>query len=122
MRPPARYTAQLTVTDNQGATNSTSVPISVTPNSVAAPSNLTATVSGKNVTLRWNDNSANESGFYVERAPQGGAFARIATVGANVVTYIETVSKGQYAYRVQAFNSATGQVSTDSNQAQAKVH
>ncbi len=116
------YTAQLTVTDNQGATNSTSVPISVTPNSVAAPSNLTATVSGKNVTLRWNDNSANESGFYVERAPRGGAFARIATVGANVVTYIETVSKGQYAYRVQAFNSATGQVSTDSNQAQAKVH
>jgi PKD repeat protein len=114
------YTAQLTVTDNQGATGSTSVPISVTANTLAAPSNLTATVSGSNVTLRWQDNSANESGFYVERAPRGGAFARIATVGANAVTYVNSVSRGQYAYRVQAFNSTT--VSAYSNQVQAKVH
>ena len=53
-----------------------------------------------------------------ERAPRGGA--RIATLGANAVTYMETVSKGQYAYRVQAFNSTT--VSAYSNPAQAKVH
>lgn len=114
------YTAQLTVTDNQGATGSTSVPISVTANTVAAPSNLTATVSGANVTLRWQDNSANETGFYVERAPRGGAFARIATVEANVVTYVNAAGRGQYAYRVQAFNGAT--VSAYSNQVQAKVH
>ena len=115
------YSAQLTVTDNQGATNSTSVPISVTANSVAAPSNLTATVSGKNVTLRWNDNSANETGFYVERAPKGGAFARIATVGANAVTYVDSLgSRGIYAYRVQAFNGAA--VSSYSNQVLAKLN
>ena len=114
------YTAQLTVTDNQGATGSTSVPISVTANTLAAPSNLTATVSGSNVTLRWQDNSANETGFYIERAPRGGAFARIATAGTNVVTFVNSVSKGQYAYRVQAFNSTT--VSAYSNQVQAKVH
>ncbi len=114
------YTAQLTVTDNQGATGSTSVPISVTANTVAAPSNLTATVSGANVTLRWQDNSANETGFYVELAPRGGAFARIATVEANVVTYVNAAGRGQYAYRVQAFNGAT--VSAYSNQVQAKVH
>lgn len=116
------YTAQLTVTDNQGATGSTSAPISVSADTVAAPSNLTATVSGTSVTLRWKDNSTNETGFYVERAPKGGAFARIATVGANVVTYVNTaVGRGMYAYRVQAFNSATGTVSAYSNQVQAKV-
>jgi PKD repeat protein len=117
------YTAQLTVTDNQGATNSTSVAISVSaPATVAAPSNLTATVSGSNVTLRWTDNSTNETAFYVERAPRGGAFTRVATVGANVVTFVNSVSRGQYVYRVQAFNSATGATSSYSNQATAKVH
>jgi PKD repeat protein len=115
------YTAQLTVTDNQGATGSTSAPISVSADTVAAPSNLTATVSGTSVTLRWKDNSTNETGFYVERAPKGGAFARTATVGANVVTFVNTVGRGTYAYHVQAFNAATGTVSAYSNQVQAKV-
>lgn len=114
------YTAQLTVTDNQGATGSTSAPISVSANTVAAPSNLTATVSGTSVTLRWQDNSANESGFYVERAPKGGAFARIATVGANAVTFVNSpVARGMYAYRVQAFNGATP--SSYSNPVQVKI-
>jgi hypothetical protein len=108
------------VTDNQGATGSTSVPISVSANSVAAPSNLTASVAGRNVTLRWNDNSGNETGFYLERAPKGGAFVRIATVGANAVTYVDSLAgRGVYAYRVQAFNGAT--LSSYSNQVQVKV-
>ncbi len=38
--------------------------------------------------------------------PTGTAnFVRVATVGANVKTYTDAVSKGTYLYRVQAFNA-----------------
>jgi PKD repeat protein len=115
------YTAQLTVTDNQGATGSTTVAITVSADTVAAPTSLTATVSGSSVTLRWKDNSNNETAFDVERAPRGGAFVRIASVGANAVTFVDTVGRGTYAYRVQAFDAATGKLSAYSNQVQVKV-
>ena len=64
------YAAKLTVTDNRGASSSTTVSITATTNStlVNAPSGLTASAPkpGK-VTLRWTDNSNNEQGFYIER-------------------------------------------------------
>ena len=80
---------------------------------VLAPSALTATVSNtNNVVLHWTDNSNNEIGFTIERATVSngvtGAFAAIATVGANVVTYTDTaVAAGTYAYRVQAYSADT---------------
>lgn len=114
------YTARLTVTDNQGATGSATVAITVSADSVAAPNGLVATVSGTNVTLRWTDNSANETGSYVERKSKGGQFARIATVGANVTTFAETRTRGTYDYRVQAYK-VTGVVSAYSNTASARV-
>ena len=53
------------------------------------------------------DKSSNENGFYVERAPKAKTlqFVRIATIGANVTTYADTASSGQWVYRVQAFNA-----------------
>ncbi len=116
---PGAYTARLTVTDNQGATGTTTVAISVSADSVAAPSGLTATVSGSTVTLRWTDNSANETGFSVERKSKGGQFTRIATLGVNATTFGETRSKGQYDYRVQSFKGSI--VSAYSNAATARV-
>ena len=106
----ASYTARLTVTDNQGATGTTTIPITVNPGPTAptAPSNLTGSVgSNRLVTLNWTDNSSNESGFYVERAAKGKnlQFSRIATVSVNVRTYSLTESSGQWVYRVQAYNS-----------------
>jgi PKD repeat protein len=103
------YTARLTVTDNQGATNSTTVSILVTsgPTLPAAPSNLSASVgSGRVVTLNWSDNASNETGFYVERAVKAKnlQFSRIATVGAGVKTYTRTETADTWVYRVQAFN------------------
>ena len=104
------YTARLTVTDNQGATGTTTATITVTPGATApaAPSNLSGSAaSNRTVTLNWNDNSSNESGFHIERAAKAKnlSFARIATVGAGVRTYSRTESSGQWVYRVQAYNA-----------------
>ena len=59
-------------------------------------------------TLNWIDNSANESGFLVERSSDGTNFDTIAVLGENVVSYTDTaVEMGVlYFYRVCAFNAA----------------
>jgi PKD repeat protein len=103
------YAAGLTVTDNQGATHSTTLSISVNPGPTApaAPSNLSASAgSGRVVTLNWIDNASNETGFHVERAAKAKnlQFSRITTVGANVRTYSRTETAGTWVYRVQAYN------------------
>lgn len=119
------YTATLTVTDNGGKTASTSLTITATgtdPNLINAPSNLTATVASRKVTLRWTDRSTNETGFYVERAlKSNGTFSRVATLKSNVTTYSQTVSRNTYLYRVQAFNQNTGRASAYSNQVEVLV-
>ena len=103
------YSAQLTVTDNQGASGTSTVTISVTPGPTppAAPSSLTGSVgTGRVVTLRWSDNASNETGVYLERAAKGKnlQFSRIATLGANVTTCTRTETADTWVYRVQAFN------------------
>jgi len=104
------YTARLTVTDNQSATGTTTIAITVNPGATVpvAPSNLTGSAGANRlVTLNWTDNSSNEQGFYVERAAKvkNLQFARIATVGVNVRTYSQTETSGQWVYRVQAYNA-----------------
>jgi PKD repeat protein len=110
------YTAVLKVTDNQGATGTASTAISVAtnPNIINAPTNLTGKGAKGSATLAWHDNSTNESGFYLERAPSGtSSFARVGTTAANATSFKDTVSRGSYVYRVQAFNGST--ISTYSN-------
>lgn len=60
------------------------------------------------ITLSWQDNSTNESGFKIERSAGGAGFAQIATVGANISNYTDSsvAQGGQYTYRVRAYNSA----------------
>ncbi len=116
------YTARLTVTDNRGATASASVLITVNPdpNVLNAPSALKGSAGRGSVTLTWTDNSNNESGFYIERAPSGTtSFARVGTVGADVKSFTNAVPKGTYLYRVQAFNAT--RVSAYSNTVTVKV-
>ncbi|MHC4914793.1 MAG: PKD domain-containing protein [Planctomycetota bacterium] len=119
------YTASLTVTDDKGGTSQTTQVITVVdPNKINAPSGLAASVSGSTVTLIWTDNSGNETGFHVERGVKRKGrvtWTRAATVGANVTGFSETVANGTYRYRVQAFNSTTGQTSDYSNEVQAQV-
>ena len=90
------------------------------PNVLNAPSNLTGSAAKGSATLSWVDNSTNETGFYIERAPSGSSnFTRIGTVAANVRTYKDTVVRGNYVYRAQAFNAT--RVSAYSNTVLVRV-
>ncbi len=127
---PGTYYATLTVTDNSGAGNTTTKTITVAdPNAIAAPSGLTATVSGSTVTLTWTDNSNNETGFVLERGIKSGngrtasiTWSSLATVGANTTMYANTgVPNGTYQYRVKAVNTSTAHESAWSNTASATL-
>ncbi|MGD0017619.1 MAG: Ig-like domain-containing protein [Verrucomicrobiia bacterium] len=90
------------------------------------PSPLTATaVSSSQIDLSWTDNSTNEDGFAIERAPDSsgspGTWAQIATVGANVTNYSDTELSPNttYWYRVRAYNSCGD--SNYSNQTSART-
>jgi titin len=86
---------------------------------VAAPTNLVASIaSTTSATLTWTDNATNETGFKIERKTGiTGAYAQIATVGANILTYTDTGLAGytDYYYRVRAYNGSGN--STYSNEA-----
>jgi len=89
-----------------------------------APSGLTAApLSGSVISLSWTDNTNDETGFAVERAPDAGGspgtWIQIATVNSNVTTYISggLMTNTTYWYRVRASN--TGGYSPYSNQANA---
>jgi hypothetical protein len=71
------------------------------------------------LTLTWQDNSNNESNFDIQRCLGTGCttFSSLASVGANITTYVDTavVEGSTYCYRVDASNS--GGVSAFSNTA-----
>ena len=116
------FTAVLTVTDNRGATatNQVAITVSADPNIINAPTNLTGSAGKGSAKLTWSDNSTNETGFFIERAVSGTtSFARVGSVGANVKTFSENVARGNYVYRVQAFNGSA--VSAYSNTVTVRV-
>ena len=61
------------------------------------------------IALSWIDNSNNETGFLIERKTgTNGTFAQIATVGANVRSYVNAglAASTTFCYRIRAYNSA----------------
>ncbi len=74
----------------------------------AAPSALTATAAtSAQINLAWTDNAGNETGFKIERSPNGSSsWTQIATTGANVTTYTSTGlgANTAYYYRVRSYN------------------
>lgn len=62
------------------------------------------------LTLTWTDNSTNENGFIIERAPgtTNLVFTEVARVAANVTSYVDSnlPTNTTYTYRVAAFNNA----------------
>ena len=105
------YYPSLTVVDNRGASSwITGSPIVVNaPPPPAAPSLLTASISGASVVLTWQDNSSNELGFYIERCEGAGCTSFTGLFGdtsANISTYMDSsVTSGTtYRYRVVAYN------------------
>lgn len=102
------FAARLTVTDDKGAASSATQTITVTdPNAPpAAPSGLSGSARNGTVTLRWTDNASSEDGFYIERAPSGGAFAQVGQASANATSWTQTAARATYQYRVRAFKGA----------------
>jgi hypothetical protein len=81
-----------------------------TPDPPAAPSNLSAVeVSSSQIDLFWIDNSDNETGFKVERSPDGtSSWIEIGTTNSNDTTFNDAGLNPvtTYYYRVCASNSA----------------
>ena len=73
------------------------------------PTNLSASaVSNTQINLSWTDNSNNETGFKVERSPDGNnGWAEIVSLGSNVTSYENTglTASTTYYYRVRAYNA-----------------
>jgi len=93
-----------------GSSTNNPVDSATTPNLTApeAPTDLVATGAGSSsVNLGWSDNSLYETGFVIERK-SGGAFAQIATVAADSVSFNDTglAAGTEYTYQVKAINSA----------------
>jgi glucose/arabinose dehydrogenase len=76
----------------------------------AAPTGLSASISGSQVNLSWTDASSNESGFRIDRKTgSAGTWSQIADVSAGTQSYPDTsanVLGATYYYRVYAYNSA----------------
>lgn len=88
---------------------------------LAAPTNLTASVSvsgkGKNssktASLSWQDNASAEDNYVIERCEELGkgkskscSFSTLATVGANTTNFVDTAGSGTFQYRVKATNAS----------------
>lgn len=73
---------------------------------LAAPGNLEGNIANTLVSLSWQDNSDDETGFEIERKQGAGAFVRIATTGADTTQFQDLVKRGErFVYRVRAINS-----------------
>lgn len=100
-----------------GCTDSgyTSVQSETTPGSSApfAPSELVGSpdlIASPEITITWQDNSSNETGFEIERSTVGGGvgFSLIHTVSANDLAYNDNTASASttYYYRIRAVNAS----------------
>lgn len=78
------------------------------PSPPTTPTGLAVSVlSDTRIDLTWSQTSTNEDGFKIERKTGvGGAYAEIARVGINVVSFSDTplIASTQYVYRIRAYN------------------
>lgn len=86
-----------------GPVNATTQGIPAAP---STPGALTGTANTSNrITLNWNDNSSNETGFEIQKSSQSGSgFVTIVTTAANVETFVDNNVNGHSTnyYRVRA--------------------
>jgi len=72
------------------------------------PLDLAATPAAGSVALAWNDQSWDETGFLIERSPDGSAWTTLITSASGATTFTDlTAAPGiAYQYRVRAKNAA----------------
>jgi hypothetical protein len=107
----AVITNQSQTLDNPGSCAARSYTLTTgasAPAAPVAPTLLTATaVSTSQINLAWQDNSNDETGFKIERSPDGTTgWIEITQVGANVTSYADTnlACDTTYHYQVRAYN------------------
>jgi len=111
LSPSVSYSYQVIATDAAGNPSSPSNISSATTlaGPPAAPSGLLATAAGATqINLSWTNNATNQTGFKVERSPDGVTFTQIGTTGATTTTYSDSplAPMTLYYYRVRATNGA----------------
>jgi fibronectin type 3 domain-containing protein len=106
------YSYKVQAVGTAGASDfSAEVPVTTPEVPPAAPTGMTAQiVSGTQVKLTWQDNSANEGSFNVWRKTGAGAYVKIAIVAPNTVSYLDggLTAGTSYTYKVRAYGSTIG--------------
>ncbi|MEZ4867182.1 MAG: S8 family serine peptidase [Caldilineaceae bacterium] len=85
---------------------------------VLAPTNAQVTLeSATQITLRWTDNTGDETGFKVERCQNAGCtnFTQIATLSANSTSYSDSGISANTSYRYRVRTTKNGVDSVPSN-------
>jgi fibronectin type 3 domain-containing protein len=123
LAPAARYWYRVLAKNSAGKSVYSNI-ANATTQQVApnAPSSLSATaVSTTQIDLKWTDNAGNETGYQVERSPNGTTFTKIADLAANVAAYQSTglAPATGYYFRIRAVNAVGA--SAYSNTASAKT-
>ncbi|MFL5788018.1 MAG: fibronectin type III domain-containing protein, partial [Flavisolibacter sp.] len=98
----------------------------VLPSTPAAPTNLTVTAqSSSRISINWNDNSSNETGFELWRSTNNNSTYRlISSLPANNGTQVSYQDTGLYAnvtYYYKVLSKGIGGNSTFSNEGSAKT-
>ena len=113
LQPQSTYHYRVRATHANGPSaysNTLSASTSAAPSIPAAPSApRAAALSATGIALSWTDNSDDEAGFRIQRAPAaGGPYSALTTTAMNVVSFIDTGRSPSttYHYRVQATNAA----------------
>ncbi len=135
LTPATTYYYRVAASNAEGRSSYSDVATATTETALTAPSPPTnavvSNVTSSSATLRWTDNSDNESGFEVGRCtglvtagsngtwrcgpgPLGGGFVSVAQVGADATSYTFTglSADTEYTRFVRAYNAAGSSVNT----------
>ncbi len=104
---PGTYTASLTVTDDRGASATTTRPVVVNAQVLPAPPGLTAAaLTRRSIGLQWTNGSTAQTEVRIERCRGLGSsnFLQVAAVVGTATAFVDTglAARTSYSYRVRA--------------------